>query len=294
MNKTENLPIEHSLEIENRKLKIIFFGTPDFVIPILETLNNQFDLIAVVSTPDASAGRKQIMTPSPVALEAEKAGINILKPSQFSDSLITGLTDLSPDLFIVASYGKIVPQTVLNIPRLGSINIHPSKLPKYRGPSPIQSQILDGVTDSGVTFILMDAQIDHGPILKTVPFQIKPEDTFRSLHYSMFESSARELPAVIVKYASGEIKPEPQDHGQAAFCTHITRTDGYFDIDNPPSPDRLDRMIRAYYPWPTAWTRWNGKVIKFLPDSKIQIEGKNPVNIKEFLNGYPSFPLKIV
>ncbi len=282
------------------KLRIIFFGTPDFVLPVLESLNQNFELVGVVTTPDALVGRKQILTSSPIAQKAEELKIAVFKPLQFTNSLINQLTDLSPDLFIVASYGKIIPQSILDIPKLGSINIHPSKLPLYRGASPIQSQLLDGVTDSGISFILMDAEMDHGPIIKLSAFSFQPSDTFQTLHYSMFKQAAEVLPEVINGFVDGSLKPVEQDHSKATFCGHITRESGYFDIDNPPSKEQLDRMIRAYFPWPSAWTRWNGKIVKFLPNSQptshkptpylMQMEGKNPVTKKEFLNGFKDFP----
>ncbi len=271
-------------------MRVIFFGTPDFVLPVLESLNQNFELIGVVTTPDALVGRKQILTSSPIAQKAEELGAVVIKPQQFNNLTIQQLTQLSPDLFIVASYGKIIPQSILDIPKLGSINIHPSRLPLYRGASPIQSQILDGVTGSGISFILMDAEMDHGPLLRTSDFSLQSTDTFQSLHYSMFKQAAKDLPEVIEGFTTGALKPIEQDHQKATFCGHITRESGYFDIENPPTKDKLDRMIRAYYPWPSAWTRWNGKIVKFLPEGKMQMEGKNPVSKKEFLNGFKDFP----
>jgi methionyl-tRNA formyltransferase len=106
----------------------------------------------------------------------------------------------------------------------------------------------------------------------------------------MFKQAAKDLPEVIEGFTTGALKPIEQDHQKATFCGHITRESGYFDIENPPTKDKLDRMIRAYYPWPSAWTRWNGKIVKFLPEGKMQMEGKNPVSKKEFLNGFKDFP----
>ena len=300
MKQFKNLQTEDSLKIENRKLKIIFFGTPDFVIPVIDSIHNNFQLVGVVTTPDALIGRKQILTPSSVAQKAEELGIPVLKPQQFNSSTVQKLSELSPDLFIVASYGKIIPQSILEIPKLGSINIHPSRLPLYRGASPIQSQLLDGVTDSGISFILMDDQMDHGPLLQTTNYHLQPHDTFQSLHYSMFKQAAKDLPEVIEGFTTGALKPIEQDHQKATFCGHITRESGYFDIENPPAKEKLDRMIRAFYPWPSAWARWNGKIVKFLPNTSpltlhaspylMQMEGKNPVTKKEFLNGFKDFP----
>lgn len=256
-------------------MKIIFLGTPNYVDPIIQSLKEHFDLVKVIRST--------------------------------SDSF-DSFDSLNPDLLVVASFGKIIPNGILNSSKLGAINIHPSKLPEYRGPSPIQSQILDGVTDSAISFILMDEEMDHGPIIYQEPFEIKPDDTFKSLVESMFKTSAALLPTVIKSYADNKLKPVTQNHAIASFCNTIKKEDGYFDIENPPDPQTLDRMIRAYHPWPGCWTKWNNKIVKLLPSTiiptqagikletganekyLIQMEGKNAVPIKDFLNGYPDFP----
>lgn len=255
--------------MQNAKLKVVFFGTPDYVNPIIKTLEENFDLIQTIRS-----------------------------PSDTFDSL----THLNPDLFVVASFGKIIPPEILKIPKLGAINIHPSKLPLYRGSSPLQAQILDGVSESAITFILMDEEMDHGPILHQQSFRISETDTFESLCEKMFAKSAEILPNVISEFADGKLKPMIQNHAIASFCNSLKKEDGYFDIENPPDSQTLDRMIRAYYPWPTTWTRWKNKIVKFLPNPSpfplspsphlIQIEGKKPTDLKSFLNGYPDFPLK--
>lgn len=265
MIKFENSQNENSLKItrpsfrgENRKLKIIFLGTPNYVNPIIKSLEKNFDLIKTIRSP--------------------------------KDSL-DEIKNLQPDLLVVASFGRIIPQEILEIPKLGAINIHPSKLPLYRGPSPIQSQILDGITDSAISFILMDSEMDHGPIIYQEPFRILATDTFQSLLEKMFGASAALLPTVIKSFADNKLKPVIQNSATASFCNTIKKGDGYFDIENPPSPDKLDRMIRAFHPWPGCWTKWNNKIVKMLPEGKIQMEGKSPTDLKSFLNGYPNFPL---
>lgn len=259
MTKFKNFQNENSLKIENYKLKIVFFGTPNYLDPIIQTLEKNFDLVKIIRST--------------------------------SDSL-DSLTHLNPDLFVVASFGKIIPAEILNIPKLGSINIHPSRLPKYRGPSPIQSQILGGVSESAISFILMDEEMDHGPILFQEDFQILENDTFESLCIKMFAKSAESLPKVISEFAEGKLKPMTQNHAMASYCVTLKKEAGYFPIENPPDSETLDRMIRAYYPWPGVYTKWNGRIVKFLPEGKIQMEGKKAIDLKSFLNGYPDFPLK--
>lgn len=282
-------------------LKVIFFGTPDLVIPVLETLCRNFNLVGVVTAPDRPVGRKQVLTPSAVAQRARQDGLNIkniFKPERLDDQLIRQLTKLSPDLIIVAAYGKIIPQTILDIPRLGALNIHPSLLPKYRGASPIQAAILAGDSSSGVTIIKMDVQMDHGSILAQEEIKLSEEDTFDNLSNKLFQQAANLLIKILPDYIGRKIQPMGQDHQQATYCKLIKKEDGYFEFNNPPSPQQLERMIRAYYPWPTAWTIWKDKVVKFLPKGVVhpqqigvQLEGKKPVPLKDFLNGRPDLPI---
>lgn len=273
-------------------MRVVFFGTPEFVVPVLEAIVQNFELVGVVSTPDAKVGRKQLLTPSPIAQFAEKHDIACFKPEKLTEDIVPKLRDLHADLFVVASYGKIIPQAVLDIPRFGSINVHPSKLPLFRGATPIQSQLLDGVTDSAISFILVDAKMDHGPLLHQEPFPISATDTNATLHDSMFLKAAEVLPSIMTDFVAGKISPLEQKHEEATFCKPFNRESGYFELENPPSAQKLDRMIRAFYPWPTAWTKWNGKIIKFLPNQMVQPEGKNPMKWRDFLNGYKDFPYK--
>lgn len=277
----------------SKDLRIVFFGTPDFVIPVLETLTKNFTIVGVITTPDQKSGRKQLLTPTPIKQWAtQQLTTNILTANTFTKELFEQLQSLNPGLFVVAAYGKIIPQEILNIPKFGSINIHPSLLPKYRGASPIQSAIFHGDEKSGVTIIKMDEQMDHGPILYAKEIIMKNWDTFDSLNIKMFQASAEDLPTVIDALVCEKLTPISQDDTKATFCDHITKDQGFFDISSPPSPKKLDRMIRAYYPWPTAWTKLHmadgtWRVVKLLPEKKIQMEGKNPVSYKDFLNGYP-------
>lgn len=273
-------------------MRLVFFGTPHFVIPVLEMLDKNYDVAAVVTTPDAKVGRKQILTPTPVALYAKKHNIPVLKPEKLTNLIQnSGFMNLESDIFVVAAYGKIIPQEILNIPSKGALNIHPSLLPKYRGPSPLQAAILNGDEISGISIIKMDAQMDHGPIVAATEFILSEQDTFDSLSTKIFESGSKLLESILPQYIEENIYLKPQDDSKATYCQRTTKEDGYFDINNPPTPEILDRIIRAYYPWPTVWTKWEGKIVKFLPGGLIQMEGKKPMPLKDFLNGYPNFPL---
>ena len=239
-------------------MKVVFLGTPDFVKPIHEALAKHFTLVDNLS---------------------------------------------EADLGVIAAYGHILTAGELNTPKYGCINVHPSLLPKYRGASPIQAAILNGDKISGITIIKMDEKVDHGPVIYTKEVRLSNQDTFETLSKNMFQQSAEILPQIIEDFVEGKIKEVPQNHNNATYCERLSRDSGYFPIDNPPDPEKLDRMIRAYHPWPSVWTKWSPsrhpkrsakdlKIVKFLPGGLIQMEGKKPISYKDFLNGYPDFPLK--
>lgn len=304
-----------------KDLKVVFFGTPNFVIPVLEAIKDNFNLVGAVTAPDKPIGRKQILTPSPVK-QATSQDIPMITPEKLDSLVVQQLKQLQPDLLVVAAYGKIIPQNILDIPKFGALNIHPSCLPKYRGPSPIQTTILNGDKNSCITIIKMDAKMDHGPIVSTREIMLSEKDNFETLSKKVFDESAKLLTEIIPEYIEGKIKIQEQNHEKATFTKIITKEDGYFDINNPLSSEKLERMIRAYYPWPTTWTKWNDKIVKFLPayshpelarpeqgrrvsgsklvDSGlrqndkflVQMEGKKPVKLEDFLRGYPEFPIQ--
>ncbi len=195
------------------------------------------------------------------------------------------------DLVVVAAFGKILTKDELNTPKYGCINVHPSLLPKYRGPSPIQTAILNGDKKTGITIIKMDEEVDHGEIIYQEGLDLSDMDNFDTLSKKLFLKAAEVLPEIIEDFISGKITPQAQDHSKATYTNHLTRETGYFDINIQPESELLDRMIRAYYPWPSAWTKWNNKIVKFLPGGLLQMEGKKAISLKDFLNGYPDFPL---
>lgn len=196
------------------------------------------------------------------------------------------------DLGVVAAYGHILTKEELQTTKFGLINVHPSLLPKYRGPSPIQQAILNGDKTSGITIIKIDEEVDHGPIIYQETLELSSNDNFDTLSKKTFLRSAEILPQIIEDFTAGKIKPKEQDHAKATYCPKLTRDSGYFDINNSPAPEALDKMIRAHYPWPGVWTKWNNKIVKLLPGGLIQMEGKKAIPKKDFLNGYPDFPLR--
>lgn len=267
-------------------MEIAFFGTPHFAQVVLEKLiKSPYKPSLVVTAPDTKSGRGQKFVPSPVKQTAQENNIKILEANSFNKNSEIG--NLKFDLAILVAFGKILPQGVLDIPKYGFINVHPSLLPKYRGASPIQSAILSGDNKTGVSIMLLDEEVDHGPILAQAELAVDSQDDHDSLSQKLSEEGARLLIETLPDYLNGNLEGKPQNHTKATFSNHIQKKDGEISLQNPPDAKILNRMIHAYFPWPTVWSKLDGKIIKFLPGGKIQPEGKRPMTKKEFLNGYP-------
>lgn len=281
--------------MENNKIKIIFIGTPEFGRVILEKLcQANMEPVLVVTAPDKPVGRKQIITPTPVKIIAEQYGIRIIQPNKILDSRFQ-ILDSRPDLIVLAAYGQILPQEILDIPKHGCLNVHPSLLPKYRGATPVQSAILNGDKETGVTIILMDAGIDSGAILSQRKTEIGSKETFQQLHDRLAVLGAELLIDTIPDWLDGRIKLQPQGEKQATYTKILRKEDG--KIDWRKSPEELDRQIRALNPWPGAYAIHKGKVIKILKArleknkliiEKIQLAGKKPASFQDFLRGHKS------
>jgi len=241
----------------NKNLNFAFFGTSEFAVKILDKLiENGYIPSLVITTPDKPQGRKMIMTPSPVKVFAQKHNLKIIQPERLAvKPPLGGLTAKWLDLFIVASYGKIIPKSILDIPKFGTLNVHPSLLPKFRGPSPIQSFILSGEEKTGATIMLMDEQVDHGPILaqRKLEFSISnfqfPKPSAKQLEEKLAELGGEMLIDAIPKWINGEIKAIEQNHDQATFTKKITKEDGLVDLEKN-SPEIIYRKFLAFQPWP--------------------------------------------
>lgn len=204
---------------------------------------------------------------------------------------------LKPDLVIVASYGKIIPKEILEIPKYGCLGVHPSLLPKYRGPSPIQTTILNGDKETGVTIFLMDEEMDQGKIISNSKFLISKKFTYPKLSQKLAELGAKLLVETIPKWVKGEIKTKPQDESKAFYTKILKREDGKIDWSKP--AQEIERQIRAFYPWPGSFTFWKNKRIKILEAEvsknnkliikKLQPEGKKAMTLEEFKRGHHDF-----
>ncbi len=284
-----------------KKIKIVYLGTPAFSADLLQRLlqaaqsGSSFEITTVITNPDAPVGRDQTITASPVSDMATSYGLPLLKPEKINNLFLEEhASKLQADLYLVFAYGKILPQKLLSIPTLGCLNIHTSLLPKYRGAAPGQAAIFHGEKETGVTLMVMDEQMDHGPILAQKAFPIVPDDTAESVYTKMAELGTALFITSLEDFVGGKLKPQPQDESQATYTWKMNemKEAGYFDINTPPSDEQLERMTRAFFPWPNAWTKWDGKVVKFYPNQIIQIEGKKKTSFQDFLLGYPGFPLK--
>lgn len=279
--------------MKSKIINVIFFGTPDFVLPICEVLGDlkEFHLAAVITSPDKPLGRKQILTPSPVKQWALEHKIPVLTPEKLDQNFLNILISQYPniELGILAAYGKIIPQEIIDLFPKGILVIHPSLLPKYRGASPVPAAILEGDKETGVTIFKMDSQMDHGPIITRFKEEIKANDTTERLLPRLFGKTTDILITILKPYIEDKIIPRTQNHKLATYCRILTKKDGYFDYKNPPDKEILNRMIRAYYPWPGVWTLWQEKRVKLLPNDLVQLEGKNPVSWRQFKQAYPEF-----
>lgn len=285
-------------------MKIIFFGTPEYVVPILSKLAKVHEIVAVVTQPPMPVGREQFKKYSPVDDWAHKRGLAGSAGKRdvpiFFDF---GKPFPEAELGVCAAYGKIIPLSVINMFKFGILNIHPSLLPKYRGASPINETIKNGDTECGVTIIKMDEKMDHGPIVTSFKEEIAPNDTTESLRERLFERSADVLIQLIPAYVSGKVKPKEQNHDEATFTKILTREDGLISLKEK-TPEEAERFLRAMSPWPGAWTllrlsATEGQAKKRLKLLKahlekeklvldeVQLEGKDPVTWKQFAEGYP-------
>lgn len=253
-------------------MRIVFMGTPEFAVPPLEQLvRKQYEVIAVYTQPDRPAGRGRVPTPSPVKTAALEWKLTVVPPARLKEpGALEQLRGFQPDVIVVAAYGLILPQTVLDIPKHGCVNIHPSLLPKYRGASPVASAIRAGDEVTGVTFMLLDAGMDTGPILAQEKVPISPQDTTGNLTVRLSQVAARLLPDVLEGWVAGKIRPQPQNEAEATYSKRITKEDG--EIDWHLTAVELERRVRAFQPWPGCYTFWQGKRLAIIESAPIPVE----------------------
>lgn len=245
-------------------MRVVFMGTPEFAVAVLEMLaTNRYEMVAVYTQPDRVAGRGLSQIQSPVKGAALAHDLPVRQPVKLrSGEVIAEIAGLRPDVIVVAAYAQKLPQTVLDIPEFGCVNIHPSLLPKNRGVSPVPAALLSGDSFTGVSVMLMDEGWDTGPVLSRAQIPISAQDTTGSLTDKVSRIGAQLLLDVLPRLAAGTLVPHPQDEAMATYSGIIRKEDGEIDW-RLPAVD-IWRRVRAYQPWPECYTLWRGRQFKIL------------------------------
>jgi methionyl-tRNA formyltransferase len=244
-------------------MRIVFMGTAELSCASLEKLasDKRFSIPAVVTQPDKPKGRELKLAPSPVKVLAGKLNLPVLQPAKARDEkFVSALRELKPGLIVVVAYGQILPPAILDLPPHGCLNVHTSLLPKYRGAAPIQWAIANGDAETGVTIMKMDAGLDTGPVLSMRRTPIWPEDNSQILHDRLAQLGADLLVETIRDYASGKISPQPQPTEGSCYAAKIKKEDGQIDWNF--TSEKIWNRLRAFTPWPGAFTVFNGKLLK--------------------------------
>lgn len=243
--------------------RIVFMGTPDFAVPTLQALIASHEVIGVVTQPDRPAGRSRQLQPSPVKQVALAAGIPVFQPEKLRRAeAIAELQQWQPDVYVVAAFGQILPQAVLDIPAFGSINVHASLLPRWRGAAPIQAAVRAGDAETGVTIMQMDAGLDTGPMLAQRAIPIAADETGQSLHDKLAALGPALLLDTLPRYLSGVLQPQPQPDDGVTYAPQINKEDGSLDWTQPALV--IERLVRAFTPWPGTYTFWDGQLLKIV------------------------------
>lgn len=308
--------------VSRDRLRIVFFGTPDFAVPTLEALiHSRHEVVAVVTQPDRPRGRGQKTSDAPVKAYAAAAGIPVLQPARLKDeSFLTALSAAHADLGVIAAYGKILTDAVLATPPLGFLNVHASLLPRYRGAAPVHRAVIAGERETGVTIMRVVAALDAGPMLAAVRRPIGAEETSENVDRALAKLGAGLLASTVDAVASGHVIETPQHDADATYAPRLTKDDGLIDWMQP--ADRIHNLIRGLHPWPHAYSFLRGQRLIFrraivapgrnavpgvvieasgdrliiaagngaVAVAELQAEGKRPMNPREFLAGHRLTP----
>lgn len=265
--------------------RIVFMGSPEFALPTLKALAENYAVVGVVTQPDRPAGRGRTLTPPAVKTLAEQLELPLMQPRRLSkDKAMQQLKDWNPELIIVAAFGQILKPEVLGLPPFGCINVHASLLPRWRGAAPIRAAILHGDQETGVTLMKMDAGVDTGPLLSQRSTPVLPEDTPLTLSERLAELGAELLLETLPAYLTGELQPQPQDETQATYAPMLKKEDGQLDFSQP--AEELSRRVRGLKPWPGAFMLWQGQRLKI--QRAHAEEGKADIGQTIIVQGLPA------
>ncbi|MDV2685377.1 methionyl-tRNA formyltransferase [Alkalihalophilus lindianensis] len=256
-------------------MKIVFMGTPDFSVPVLRQLVTEgYEVVACVTQPDRPVGRKRIMTPPPIKVEAESHGIPVLQPERIRNKEeVERVLSYQPDLVVTAAYGQILPNDILEKPKHGCINVHASLLPKYRGGAPIHQSIIDGESETGITIMYMVEKLDAGDILTQVKVPILEDDHVGSVHDKLSVAGAKLLSETIPPLIEGKLTPVVQDESGVTFAKNISREMEKMDWSK--SGEELYNQVRGLHPWPVAFTTLDNKPLKIWWANKVAVSTRN-------------------
>lgn len=290
------------------KIKIVFFGSSSYPLPILDSLikDKELKITLVVTRPNRPVGRKKLSTPNPVKVWALKNKIEVITPSALKEKDLTTtvrkLKEKKPDLGLVAHFGLLIPKEIFEYPKHQTINVHFSLLPKYRGAAPIQHAIINGDKETGITILKIAEKFDTGDILYQKKIMLMGNETVNKLYKNLFQKTASFLPEVIMKYIRGEITPIPQNETQATYAPRLKTEDA--KIDWSKTQEEIERFIRGVNPEPGAWAdvtiKYKTLRLKILEAhleggklilDEVQLEGKNPVSFKQFQEAFPMVKL---
>lgn len=298
-------------------MKIVFYGTPDIAVPFLETLYNdpEFEIVAVVTKPDKPVGRKQEIQAPPVKEKAEEFELKVIQPEKIDQDFVDSMQKYDADFNIVIAYGQIMPIDLLDSPKHGSVNVHFSLLPKYRGAAPVQTALLNGDQETGVTFMDMEEKLDAGGIYYIKKTPIEDNENAEMLLNRLSEVGAILIPSVLKDISDGVLSPIPQNENEKSFCKKITKKDAEFDPQKDDANEIMNKF-KAFYPWPGLFFIYEGKRCKILKMkmsgydatpgelkehegtlvlgtahgslkiNELQLEGKKPMSDKDFINGF--------
>ena len=241
--------------------RIVFMGSPDFALPGLRALSQNYSVVGVVTQPDRGSGRGRELKMPPVKALALELGLPVMQPEKLKQpEAMEQLRAWAPDLIVVAAFGQILKKDVLFLPRFGCINVHASLLPRWRGAAPINAAILAGDAETGVTIMQMDVGLDTGPMLAKRAIRLTPTDTAGSVFQSLATLGADLLIETLPGYLSGEITPQPQPEEGATYAPMLKKEEGRLDFTH--AADELERRVRAFNPWPGAYMEWDNAVLK--------------------------------
>jgi methionyl-tRNA formyltransferase len=298
-------------------MKIIFYGTPDIAVPFLETLYNdsEIEIVGVVTKPDKPVGRKQEIQAPPVKIKAEEYELEVFQPEKIDSEFVNFINKYDADFNVVIAYGEIMPPEILDAPTHGSVNVHFSLLPKYRGAAPVQTALFNGDAETGVTFMDMEEKLDAGGIYYIKKTPIEDNENAEMLLNRLSEVGAILIPSVLKDISDKVLAPIPQNEDEKSYCKKITKKDAQFD----PKKEKAETIInkyRAFYPWPGLFFMYKGKRCKILKCeqsgqevpagelkkhegglvlgcktnalkiNELQLEGKKPMSDKDFINGF--------